>query len=131
MMAWVDAVKKYAEMTGKKFRIYKKGTSEYEAIKKLQRGGEGGLTKAAAKKMAKEEAPKTASGRKVRKDKGTKRMTDLQVARSAVKQGLVSKEEAFGKKMRKQRSDKGVKRGKRAPKVKEEAEEEAVFSYFS
>ena len=134
-MAWVDAVKKYAEMKGKKFQIYKRGTPEHAEIKALQAKGTGGLTKAKAKKLAAEmmgkpkrsRKPKAAAvaamaapvaavaagGRKVRKDKGMKRVTDLQVAKESVKQGLVSRSVALG---RKPRSDKGKKRGARKEK---------------
>lgn len=94
MMAWVDAVRKYAEMKGQKWSIPKKGTEAYDAIKKLQMEGA-----SSAPKMRKERA-----------DKGKKRMTDKNLAESAIEQGMVSREEVYGKKARKPRSDKGAKR---------------------
>lgn len=75
-MEWTDALRKYAEMTGKKYRIYKKGTSEYDAIKKLQASGKGALTKKEANKKASEmmRSDKGKMPRKPRSDKGQKRV---------------------------------------------------------
>jgi hypothetical protein len=39
-MEWTDAIRKHAQMTGGKYRIPRKGTAEYDAVKKLQMGGE-------------------------------------------------------------------------------------------
>jgi hypothetical protein len=50
-MEWTDALRKHAEMTGKKWHIPKKGTAEYDAVKKLQAGG-GAAAPAADKKAA-------------------------------------------------------------------------------
>jgi len=127
MMEWTDALRKYAEMNGKKFRIYKKGTPEYEEIKKLQHKGKGALTKKQVKSMVKSSEPKrkvemTEEGgmkitvgktRKPRSDIGKKRMTTKQIVDESVKQKLVSKAVAYG---RKARSDKGKKRGPRKAK---------------
>jgi hypothetical protein len=49
-MEWTDAIRKHAQMTGGKYRIPKKGTAEYDAVKKLQMGG--GAAAPAAKKAA-------------------------------------------------------------------------------
>lgn len=144
MMSWVDAVKLYAEKTGTKFRIHKKGTAEYEAIKKLQSKGTGGISSKKAAKMAKEMMepaakktrgrPKKASAaahmtssagatasaapakmRKPRSDIGQKRApSTLAIAKESVKQGIVSRAVALG---RKPRSDKGKKRGARGAKA--------------
>jgi hypothetical protein len=50
-MEWTNAIRKHAEMTGGKYRIPKKGTAEYDAVKKLQMGG--GAAAPAAKKEKK------------------------------------------------------------------------------
>lgn len=42
-MEWTDAIRKHAQMTGGKYRIPKKGTAEYDAVKKLQASGGGGV----------------------------------------------------------------------------------------
>jgi hypothetical protein len=52
-MEWTDAIRKHAQMTGGKFRIPKKGTADYDAVKKLQMGG--GAAAPADKKAAKKE----------------------------------------------------------------------------
>lgn len=143
MMAWVDAVRKYAEMKGQKWRIPKKGTPEYAEIKALQAGKskkkairvvESLEAPKKERKVMKEkkkeevmEAPKKM--RKTRSDKGQKRMTGKMIAKESVRLGLVSKAEALGRKVR---SDKGKKRGARKPKAekKEEMkEEEEYFAY--
>lgn len=90
-MAWVDAVRKYAEMTGGKYTIPKKGSEAYAAIKAIQAG----------------ESPTVAKKVKV------KEPTDLQVARSVVKQGILKKSEVFG---RKTRADKGVTKAVKVPR---------------
>jgi len=65
-MEWTDAIRKHAQMTGGKYRIPRKGTAEYDAVKKLQASGGGGVPSryteaaaapdaAAAKKAAKKE----------------------------------------------------------------------------
>jgi hypothetical protein len=43
VMEWTDAIRKHAQMTGGKYRIPKKGTAEYDAVKKLQASGGGGV----------------------------------------------------------------------------------------
>ena len=43
VMEWTDAIRKHAQMTGGKYRIPKKGTAEYDAVKKLQSSGGGGV----------------------------------------------------------------------------------------
>jgi hypothetical protein len=117
MMAWVDALRKYAEMKGKKFRIYKKGSAEYDEIKKLQHKGKGALTKKQVSSMASKMAAESEGKkpRKPRSDIGKKRMTTKQIVDESVRQKLVSKAVAYGRKVR---SDKGKKRGPR--KAKEE-----------
>ena len=82
------------------------------------------------KKKAPAEPARHPSGRKVRSDKGKKRMTARMIAEESVKQGLVSRAVAFG---RKERSDKGKKRGKRMPKsmpVEEKKEEMDEMFYY-
>lgn len=154
MMAWVDALKKYAEMKGTKYRIPKKGTAEYDEVKKLQMKGKGGLTKGDVSKMV-SEMKREESGkapRKPRSDKGKKRgvaslmgsdtskmLMEVEKkvskrkapAKKAEKKKRMRKSTLAGivgdtaremmsvesslpaKKMRKVRSDKGKKRGKR------------------
>lgn len=120
MMEWTDALRKYAEMKGLKFRIYKKGTPEHAEIKKLQASGKGALTKKEVgkivSKMKVAEGAKAA--RKPRSDIGKKRLTTKQLVDESVKLKLVSKAVAYG---RKERKDKGMKRGPR--KAKEAAPE--------
>jgi hypothetical protein len=120
MMEWTDALRKYAEMNGKKFRIYKKGTSEYDAVKKLQASGKGALTKKDVKKITKQMSAAEAgkAPRKPRSDIGQKRMTAKQIADESVRLKLVSKAVAYG---RKERKDKGMKRGPRKAKEAKEA----------
>lgn len=115
MMEWTDALRKYAEMNGKKFRIYKKGTPEYEAVKKLQHKGKGALTKKEVKSMVAKMAAESEGKkpRKPRSDIGQKRMTTKQIVDESVRQKLVSKAVAYGRKVR---SDKGKKRGPRKAK---------------
>ena len=128
-MEWTDAIRKYAQMTGGKYRIPKKGTAEYDAVKKLQMGGgeakEAKHTKFGAKgQILSEGAPKRAGLgalaklRKERKDKGTKRVPAAAAVAAAppVAQHLKFDEEGKVKKTRKVRSDKGKKRGPRAKK---------------
>lgn len=127
MMEWTDALRKYAEMNGKKFRIYKKGTPEYDEIKKLQHKGKGALTKKEVKSMVKNisNEAKGKAPRKPRSDIGKKRITTKQIVDESVKQKLVSKAVAYG---RKERSDKGKKRGPR--KAKEEKKESREMINF-
>jgi hypothetical protein len=115
MMEWTDALRKYAEMKGQKFRIYKKGTPEHAEIKKLQASGKGALTKKDVKKITSKMAAEAAgkAPRKPRSDIGKKRITTKQIVDESVKQKLVSKAVAYG---RKERKDKGVKRGPRKAK---------------
>ena len=128
MMAWVDAVRKYAEQTGKKFRIYKKGTAEYEEIKKIQRKGTGALTKAQTKKMVSEMA-----GRKRGRPK--KAVASALAPAGEMKRKVEETPEGglkvTLKKARKVRSDKGKKRGARKAKAptSETTESEEFFSY--
>lgn len=132
-MAWVDALKAYAAKKGVKYHIPKKGTEAYEEVKKLQRGGSGALTKrevgSAVKRLTKAEKMEAGERvRKVRADKGQKRVTLKGIAKETVKQGILPKAEVVAKKMRKERSDKGVKRGSRKPKVEAAAEEELYMA---
>jgi hypothetical protein len=132
-MEWTDAIRKHAQMTGGKYRIPKKGTPEYDAVKKLQMGGgaadavakEAKHTKFGAKgQVLSEGAPKRAGLgkeaklRKERKDKGAKRVPVAAAVAAAppVAQHLKFDEEGKVKKPRKTRSDKGKKRGPRAKK---------------
>ena len=119
-MEWTDALRKYAEMNGKKFRIYKKGTPEYEEIKKLQQKGKGALTKKEVKSKVKKLTDEMSgkAPRKARSDIGKKRITTKQIVDESVKQKLVSKAVAYG---RKERSDKGKKRGPRKAKESKES----------
>ena len=103
-MAWVDAVRKYAEMSGGKYTIPKKGSEAYAAIKAIQAG----------------ESPTVEKKAKV---KAVKEPTDLQVARSVVKQGILKKSEVFG---RKTRADKGVAKSVKVPRGLIEATAEGV-----
>lgn len=138
MMEWTDALRKYAEIHGKKFRIYKKGTAEYDAVKALQQKGKGALTKKERSKILKQmDAPKrtvkmtedggmkitVGKGRKPRSDIGKKRITTKQIVDESVRQGLVSKAVAYGRKVRK---DKGVKRGPRKAKAAGESKPPVV-----
>ena len=123
MMEWTDALRKYAEMKGKKFRIYKKGTPEYAEIKKLQASG-GAKAAPAAPAVRKRKVEMTEEGgmkvtipaksRKPRSDIGKKRITTKQVVDESVRLKLVKPSEAYG---RKTRSDKGQKRGPRKAKA--------------
>jgi len=125
-MAWVDAVRKYAEMKGTKWHIPKKGSDAYNEIKAIQSGGKsevkeekvevkkgmyvaekGGVKfrpegKKNMKVVLKPEAEKITvkKQRKVRSDKGVKR----------VKKEVVVEKSKTGRKVR---SDKGKKRGTR------------------
>lgn len=132
-MEWTDAIRKHAQMTGGKYRIPKKGTAEYDAVKKLQASGgaadavakkathlkfdkEGGVKSAGAPKKAglgKEAMPK--KQRKVRSDKKVP-VAAAVAAAPPVAQHLKFDEEGKVKKQRKVRSDKGKKRGPRAKK---------------
>ena len=141
-MEWTDALRKHAQMTGGKYRIPKKGTAEYDAVKKLQASG--GAAPAAGKKE-KKAAVKTEAMEGVAKGvytaeagkgvsfkaKGLPAMKLKRKVRSDKKAVVVAEgsvmpkpthlkfdDEGREKKPRKVRSDKGKKRGAR--KAKEE-----------
>ena len=57
-MEWTDAIRKHAQMTGGKYRIPRKGTADYDAVKKLQAGG--GAAAPAAAPAADKKAKKAA-----------------------------------------------------------------------
>jgi len=144
-MEWTDALRKHAEMTGKKFHIPKKGTEEYAAVKALQASG-GGAAAPADKKAAKKAAHKALkeeamegvakgvyvaeAGKGVSfKAKGAPKIQLKRKVRSDKKAVEVAPskvmpkathlkfdDEGKVKKPRKVRSDKGKKRGARKPK---------------
>ena len=141
-MEWTDAIRKHAQMTGGKYRIPKKGTPEYDAVKKLQASG--GAAPAAKKDKAAVRAeamegvakgvytaeagkgvsfkakglPAMKLKRKVRSDK---RAVEVAAEKVMPKKATHLKFDEEGKeipqkKPRKTRSDKGKKRGPRAKK---------------
>jgi hypothetical protein len=110
---------KITERRKAKIRIVEPGTLERrkKGIKLLDKEG-----KVKAIRVPKKEAPaRHPSGRKVRSDKGAKRMTGRMIAEESVRQGLVSRAVALGRKVR---SDKGKKRGARKAKMPAEMKEE-------
>ena len=144
-MEWTDALRKYAQMTGGKYRIPKKGTAEYDAVKKLQMSG-GAAAAAPADKKEKRAAVKSEAMEGVAKGvytaeagKGVsfkaKGMPKIQLKRKvrSDKKAVVAAEEKVMpknthlkfddegnvKKQRKIRSDKGKKRGARKAKEEE------------
>jgi len=137
-MEWTNAIRKHAEMTGGKYRIPKKGSEEYDAVKALQMGGDAAAPK--VKKAPKDVPVKTkkvvevADKVKLLKDAKTakaakvpKEVTEGSVNAAPVKtkklvQVTANHVEAEKVKLRKVRSDKGVKRGARKPKEEETVE---------
>jgi hypothetical protein len=145
-MEWTDAIRKHAQMTGGKYRIPRKGTAEYDAVKKLQTGGGAAAAPAADKKADKKEkraAVKTEAMEGVAKGvytaeagkgvsfkaKGMPKIQLKRKVRSDKKAVVVAEasvmpkpthlkfdDEGREKKPRKVRSDKGKKRGARKPK---------------
>jgi hypothetical protein len=102
-MKWVEALKKYNE--GKKWSIPKKGTAEYDAVKKIM--GAGGEAMAAEKTVV----AKTAKGKKVVK----------------VEEAAMAKAPAVPPKARKPRAKKAPSEKKPNPKMrKPRAKKEAV-----
>jgi hypothetical protein len=133
-MEWTDAIRKHAAMTGGKYRIPRKGTPEYDAVKKLQMGG-GEKADKEHKKMVKEAVKKgevvkgvysaDAKGVSV-KVKGLPSVKVSAKKAPAMKKATHLKFDEEGKeikKPRKVRSDKGKKRGARKSAVSEEMEE--------
>jgi len=129
-MEWTNAIRKHAEMTGGKYRIPKKGSEEYAAVKALQMGG-GAAATPKAKKAPKEAtegavkatpakaAPTKATPVKAAATKATPaKVAPAKVApaKKAVEMAVSAPEEV---RLRKVRSDKGVKRGARKPKEEE------------
>ena len=114
-MEWTNAIRKHAEMTGGKFVIPKKGTADYDAVKKLQMGGAAAAPK--AKKTPKEAAPVKSAPTKVAPVKVAP--AKVAPAKKAVEMAVSAPEEV---RLRKVRSDKGVKRGARKPKEEEVVE---------
>jgi len=147
-MEWTNAIRKHAEMTGGKYRIPKKGSEEYDAVKALQMGGDAAAPK--VKKAPKDVPVKTkkvvevADKVKLLKDAKTakaakvpKEVTEGSVNAAPVNAAPVNAApvktkklvqvtanhvEAEKVKLRKVRSDKGVKRGARKPKEEETVE---------
>ncbi len=145
-MEWTNAIRKHAEMTGGKYRIPKKGSEEYDAVKALQTGGDAAAPK--AKRAPKEVTEGSAKGVPVKAKKvvevadKVKLLKDAKTAKAAkvpkeVTEGSVNAApvktkklvqvtanhvEAEKVKLRKVRSDKGVKRGARKPKEEETVE---------
>jgi hypothetical protein len=133
-MEWTNAIRKHAEMTGGKYRIPKKGSEEYAAVKALQMGGGAAATPKAKKapkvpKEATEGAPAKAAPAKATPAKAAAtKATPAKVvpakvapakvapAKKAVEMAVSAPEEV---RLRKVRSDKGVKRGARKPKEEE------------
>jgi hypothetical protein len=121
-MEWTNAIRKHAEMTGGKFVIPKKGTADYDAVKKLQMGGAAAAPK--AKKAPKEAAPVKSAPAKVAPAKSAPAKAaptkaapaKAAPAKKAVEMAVSTPEEV---RLRKVRSDKGVKRGARKPKEEE------------
>ena len=66
-MSWVNALKEYAKQTGK-FAVPKKGSPEYEAVKKIQSS----MGAAAAAPPAPSKAPEMAKAQKEKKVKAAK-----------------------------------------------------------
>ena len=119
-MEWTNAIRKHAEMTGGKFVIPKKGTADYDAVKKLQMGGAAAAPK--AKKTPKEAAPVKSAPTKVAPVKvAPAKVAPAKAApvKKAVEMAVSTPEEV---RLRKVRSDKGVKRGARKPKEEEVVE---------
>lgn len=140
-MEWTDALRAYATKMGKKFSIPKKGTPEYVAVKALQMEGGGSKTPRKDKMMARlaKSAPapsevkqrmiaRIAKSKEVREKpleearmtiservgRGGKVVTDMLIPQPGgfkSPQALPPKKDK--KKVRKVRSDKGVKRGPR------------------
>jgi len=128
-MEWTDALRAYAKKMGKKYSIPKKGTPEYVAVKALQM--EGGAKSAPAPVNVKERMlARIAKSKEVREKpleearmtvservgRGGKVVTDMLIPQPGgfKSPSLYSKEalkKADKKKVRKVRSDKGVKRG--------------------
>ena len=105
MMAWVDALKKFAEMKGRKYMIPKKGTADYNEVKKIQGSGKGALTKKEAKKMV-SEMKREESGKAPRKPRKARVSSMMGGDTSRM---MMEVEKALPK-SRKPRSDKGKKR---------------------
>ena len=132
MMAWVDALRKYASMKGTKYHIPRKGTAEYEEVKAIQAGKMYAKSKRAIFKesdIAKADlsAGETVKPRKVIFSK--KAIKEAEAVRSKIKGMREAEEKMKKKKMRKVRKDKGVKRGPKKAKAKvvEKAEEEMFY----
>ena len=120
-MEWTNAIRKHAEMTGGKYRIPKKGSEEYAAVKALQMGGGAAATPKAKKapKEATEAAPTKVAPVKAAPTKATLAKAapaKAAPAKKAVEMAVSAPEEV---RLRKVRSDKGVKRGARKPKEEE------------
>lgn len=139
-MEWTNAIRKHAEMTGGKYRIPKKGSEEYAAVKALQMGGAAGAADGAAaapkaKKVVTEAAtPSRMVAEKVKllkAAKAAKAPTDAS-APAAQSKAVPAKAKkvvanpnqvaAEQVRLRKVRSDKGMKRGARKPKEEEVVE---------
>lgn len=139
-MEWTNAIRKHAEMTGGKYRIPKKGSEEYAAVKALQMGGaagaaDGAAAQSKAKKVVTEAAtPSRMVAEKVKllkAAKAAKAPTDAS-APAAQSKAVPAKAKkvvanpnqvaAEQVRLRKVRSDKGVKRGARKPKEEEVVE---------
>ena len=130
-MEWTDAIRKHAEMTGGKYRIPKKGTADYDAVKKLQMGGVKGAKSEVKKAVKKGEVVKgvyTADAKGVSvKVKGVPSVKVSAKKVPAEKKATHLKFDEEGKeikekKPRKVRSDKGKKRGARKPAAAAETE---------
>ena len=122
MMEWTDALREYARIHNTKYRIYRKGSAEYEAVKKLQHKGKGALTKKQVTKLAKATAPP-----KERKTKA-KAERKVKMTEEGGMKITINRSAEAGKKARKVRSDKGKKRGPRkAKEVKAESSEEEFY----
>ena len=146
-MEWTNAIRKHAEMTGGKYRIPKKGSEEYAAVKALQMGGAAGAAPKAApkaKKVVTEAAtPSRTVAEKAKLLKAAKAAKAVKAPTAVDADADASAPAAQSKavpaktkrvvanpnqvaaeqvRLRKVRSDKGVKRGARKPKEEEVVE---------
>ena len=115
---------KKAKAEGRKPKITKVIEGGKESIERVKAVNKRIKSMRESEKLAKKMGMKVEPVKKVRKvrsDKGQKRVTTAQIAKETVKQGILSKAQVYG---RKPRSDKGKKRGPR--KAKEVAKEEVV-----
>ena len=111
-MSWVEAVKAYCAKKGCKYTIPRKGSPEYEEVKKMM----GGSAPAAEKKEEAKEAPA---------DEGTKKGEVRKTARKAF-EGLMEERKKAAAKPKKAEKEKKVAKDGVVAKVKDEVKKPAA-----